>query len=302
MKKSYLNNIMESLKIILKTITWFIALFVLLLVIHVTRRIFIADTFRIPTQSMIPTLLPGDKVICDKLTYGARIYTSFDFSEHAPLCSFRMPGVRKIRPGDVIVFNFPFGYDDWYKIEFKINYVYCKRVVGCPGDRIGILDGHCWNDRILRPIGLVEKQEELRFMYDSLLIWSDNWDAIPRSTHRWNVKNMGPLTVPSKGISVGLDTFTAELYRQVIEYETGEQLECDTASCGGIQLGGKQVEQYTFQQDWYFALGDNSFDSQDSRYWGFIPDDFIIGVVRRVLFSKDLQNGRFRWDRTLKRI
>lgn len=213
-----------------------------------------------------------------------------------------MPGIRKIRPGDVIVFNFPFGYDDWNKIEFKINYVYRKRVVGCPGDRIGIVDGHCWNDRILHPIGLVEKQEELRFMYDSLLIWTDNWYSIPRSVHKWNVKNMGPLMVPSKGMRIELNDFNAELYRQVIEYETGMQLECDTASYGGILLDGKRIELYTFRQDWYFALGDNSFDSQDSRYWGFIPDDFIIGVVRRVLYSRDLTNGRIRWDRILKRI
>ena len=74
----------------------------LLGVFHFGRRIFITERFKIPSESMKPTLVPGDKVWVNKLLYGARIYTSFDFEDHAPLKCFRMPGIRKIRPGDVI--------------------------------------------------------------------------------------------------------------------------------------------------------------------------------------------------------
>ena len=103
-------------------------------------------------------------------------------------------------------------------------------------------------------------------MFDSVFIWNDNYDVIPLTLHRWNIKNWGPLVVPEKGMKVSLDGFTRELYRQVIEYETGDVMSDD-------------LEEYSFKGDYYFALGDNSMNSYDSRYWGFIPEEFIIGIV-----------------------
>jgi signal peptidase I len=65
---------------------------------------------------------------------------------------------------------------------------------------------------------------------------------------------------------MALDGFTRELYRKVIEYETGTPLD-------------ESLTEYTFQGNYYFAVGDNAMSSFDSRYWGFIPEDFIIGIV-----------------------
>lgn len=244
------------------------ALYILLIlsVLHFSRRILVAEQFRIPTESMEPTLVPGDKVWVNKLLYGARIYKSFDFGKYDSLECFRMPGLRKIRQGDVICFNAPHGYDDENKIEFKINYVFCKRVLGTPGDRIGAVDGHYWNDSNLKPIGVVEEQEKLRWMFDGFFIWNQLYDVFPHAGLDWNIKNWGPLFVPSKGMQIVLDEITRELYRPVIEYELGTELDQD-----------KIV--YTFKQNYYFAVGDNAINSIDSRYWGFIPEDFIIGIV-----------------------
>ena len=72
--------------------------------------------------------------------------------------------------------------------------------------------------------------------------------------------------MPAKGLTVTLDDFTRELYRKVIEYETGGPLD-------------ESLKEYTFRGDYYFAVGDNAMSSFDSRYWGFIPEDFIIGIV-----------------------
>ena len=88
---SKLENVLSS---ILKLYLWVL----LIGVIHFGRRIFIAERFRIPSESMCPTLRPGDKVWVNKLLFGARIYTSFNFEDHAPMRCFRMPGLRKIRP------------------------------------------------------------------------------------------------------------------------------------------------------------------------------------------------------------
>ena len=245
-------------------------------VLHYGRRIFVAERFNIPTSSMSPTLVPGDRIWVNKLLFGGRIYKSFNFENHAPLRCFRMPGFRKINPGDVICFNFPLGYDEWTVIEFKINYVYCKRVVGVPGDTIGIRDGITWNNNYPGTIGVIENQLAIKNTPDSVLWGSTYMRTMPFTIPMWTIKNFGPLYVPQKGVTVELDSVGRAIYGPVIEYEMGSWPTDNMVS-------------HTFQNNYYFALGDNSLSSQDSRYWGFIPEDFIIGIVggRRV---KNRQN------------
>lgn len=238
----------------------------LLLALHYARRIFICERFIIPSESMQPTLVPGDKVWVNKTLFGARIYKSFDFEDHAPLKCFRLPGIRKICPGDVICFNFPLGYNKWTVIEFKINYVYCKRVVGTPGDTIRINDGIVWNNGYKGTIGVLENQMKIHDTPDSVLWRTTLMATMPFTRPMWTLKNFGPLYIPEKGLTIELDSIGRAIYGPVIEYETGSWPEDDITS-------------HTFENNYYFALGDNSLDSQDSRYWGFIPEDFIIGIV-----------------------
>lgn len=209
-------------------------LFILLLSIALTRHM-VWDYYTIATSSMEPTILTGETVR-----------------------TYNLPGIRKIRPNDIIIFYKPVGH--------KKDEVYCKRTLGCPGDRIGAVDGHYWNDRVLRPIGVVEEQEKLRWMFEGFFRLSDSYDIFPFSNTDWNIKNWGPVVVPAKGWTVTLDSITRELYRTVIELETGEPLK----DC---------LMEYTFKGDYYYAVGDNAMSSFDSRYWGFIPEDFIIGIV-----------------------
>ena len=244
-----------------------VVLFILLVgALHFGRRIFIAERFIIPSESMSPTLVPGDKVWVNKLLYGARIYKSFDFEDHAPLKCFRMPGLRKIRPGDVVCFNYPLGYDKWTKIEFKINYVYCKRVVGTPGDTIGIKDGVTWNNNYNGIIGVQDNQLAIQNTPDSILWRTKFMATMPFTKPMWTMKNFGPLYVPEKGVTIELDSVGRAIYGPVIEYETGSWPDDEVCS-------------HTFRHDYYFAFGDNCLDSNDSRYWGFIPEEFIIGIV-----------------------
>jgi len=234
--------------------------------LHFGRRVFIAERFRIPTESMKPTLEAGDRVWVNKLLYGARIYKSFNFEDHAPLKCFRMPGFRKIRPGDVICFNYPLGYDRWTEIEFKINYVYCKRVVGVPGDTVGIKDGITWNNNYEGVLGSLKYQTMVQNTPDSILWANQMMMAMPFSYPWWTIKNLGPLYIPEKGATVSLDQGGRSIYGPVIRYETGS-------------LPSEEMESYTFKNNYYFAFGDYSIDSKDSRYFGFIPEDFIIGIV-----------------------
>lgn len=248
-------------------ILWRVMMCIVVLgILHYGRRIFIAERFSIPSDSMQPTLAPGDKVWVNKLLFGSRIYTSFNFEDHSPLKCFRMPGIRKIYPGDVICFNYPLGYDKWTKIEFKINYVYCKRVLGTPGDTIGIHDGVNWNNNFSSTIGVLDNQLVLKNTPDSVLWRQKYMGTMPFTQPIWNMKDFGPLYVPARGKTIELDYLNRAIYGPVIEYETGSWPD-------------SSLKSHTFKHDYYFALGDNSLDSNDSRYWGFIPDDFIIGIV-----------------------
>ena len=238
----------------------------LICAVHITRRIFIAERFKIPSNSMQPTLVPGDKIWVNKMLMGARIYKSFNFDYHSPLKCFRLPGLRNIRPGDVICFNYPLGYNQWTQIEFKINYVYCKRVVGTPGDTIGIKDGITRNNNYDGIIGVLDNQMIIHDTPDSILWRTTFMMTMPFSRPMWTIKNFGPLYIPEKGVTIELDSIGRAIYGPVIEYETGS-------------WPSDEMTKHTFLHDYYFAFGDNSMDSNDSRYWGFIPEDFIIGIV-----------------------
>ena len=226
-------------------------------------RLFVCLKYTILTGSMLPTIKVEESVYVWKPLYGCRFY---DLRPKRPDHFFRIHGIRDIVPGDVILFNLPYIGNNIEKIAFNPEVEYCKRVLGRPGDRIGAVDGHCWNDRFLKPVGVVDEQEKLRWMFDGFFRMTNSYEVIPYSDSDWNIKNWGPVIVPAKGLTMILDDFTRELYRKVIEYETGEPLDIT-------------LNEYTFQKDYYFAVGDNAMSSFDSRYWGFIPEDYIIGIV-----------------------
>ena len=177
---------------------------VLLLTGWALLRIFVCDQFVVPSESMSPTLIAGDRILANKLVAGARIYKKIEFGKDIPLRSFRMPGLREVRPNDVVIFNAPRGYDRG-RIEFRINYVYTKRCIGAPGDSISIREGYFHNNRHTAPIGNLDQQRRLNRTPDSL---------IPRKVLRtipfddrnfgWTIRNMGPLYVPQAGVRVRL--------------------------------------------------------------------------------------------------
>ena len=231
--------------------------------LYVVFRLFVCLKYTILTGSMLPTIELEESVYVWKPLYGWRLY---GFRSKSPKHFYRIHGFRDIVPGDVILFNLPYIGNNIEKIAFNSKEEYCKRVLGTPGDRIGAVDGHYWNDKYLKPVGVLEEQERLRWMFDGYFRMINSYEVIPYSDSDWNIKNWGPVIVPAKGQTMSLDDFTRELYRKVIEYETGEPLD-------------ETLKEYTFQKDYYFAVGDNAMSSFDSRYWGFIPEDYIIGIV-----------------------
>ena len=171
---------MKVLSNTIRLIIYVCASFVLIYILWLLCRVFLFDQFVIPTESMSPTLLPGDRVVVDKTIAGARIYSDFQFnSEGVELKSWRTRGVRRIRHNDIVVFNFP--HHDG-KINFVINNVYCKRVLALSGDSISIVEGWYRNNNYEEALGLESQQEILHNMADSM-IWQQALYTMPFDGH-----------------------------------------------------------------------------------------------------------------------
>ena len=118
-------------------------------------------------------------------------------------------------------------------------------------------------------------------------------------TENWNVDNLGPIYIPEAGKTVELNKETLPFYKKVIgEYE-GNDLKVNGDE---IRINGQVVKSYTFKQDYYWMMGDNRHNSLDSRYWGFVPADHIVGKPIFIWMSIDgindgLKNWSIRWDR-----
>ncbi|MBR4788069.1 MAG: signal peptidase I [Bacteroidales bacterium] len=120
----------------------------------------------------------------------------------------------------------------------------------------------------------------------------------------WNKDHFGPIVVPSKGMTVPLNDKNIVLYEQIIRQYEGNKL---AVKNGKVYINDKEVSSYTFKMDYYFMMGDNRHNSADSRFWGFVPEDHIVGKASVVWLSVDKfkefgEKGKIRWNRMFKKI
>jgi signal peptidase I len=113
----------------------------------------------------------------------------------------------------------------------------------------------------------------------------------------WSPGRVGPVAVPEEGATISLDTNTLPLYERIIEVYEGHRLLVED---GDIFIDGELRKQFTFGMDYFYVLGDARPHSRDSRTWGFLPEDHIIGVPLFVLFSYDRKGEGIRWERSFK--
>lgn len=113
----------------------------------------------------------------------------------------------------------------------------------------------------------------------------------------WSVDNFGPIYIPAKGETIQLTAENLPLYRRVIQVYEGNSLAVEN---GKILINGEPADSYTFKMDYYWMMGDNRHNSADSRIWGFVPEDHIVGRPVVITFSRDKDHGKIRWNRIFK--
>ncbi|MCZ2338259.1 MAG: signal peptidase I [Chitinophagales bacterium] len=118
-------------------------------------------------------------------------------------------------------------------------------------------------------------------------------------SQNWSLDNYGPIWIPKAGATTPLDLKNLPFYRRIIEVYENNQLEVKGSD---IYINGQKVDAYTFKQDYYWAMGDNRHNSEDSRAWGYVPHDHIVGKPLFIWFSTkegNMSNG-INWDRIFK--
>jgi len=336
----------------LKSVSTFIGIFI----IAILFRILFIEIYSIPSVSMQETLLPGDKVLVNKLAYGPKLpsspyeipwinliwYLTAKVSDNPDSIYWnyhRLQGISKINHGDVMVFIHPLqgGQDNFF----------IKRCVALPGDTFTIEDG-----RVKINGQFAEEPLQLKRVYkiftSDILKFSELTDSMNISSFHsyklkgedylemlitesqkcqilisgvdsirikvspqdsahlvypknneiaWTRDNYGPLIIPFKGMIIELTHKNFMIYERTINRLEDINLEEKEGICF---IDGNPATQYIFKHNYYFMLGDNRNNSNDSRYWGFVPEENIEGKASLVLFN--FRNGKFQWNRLSKKI
>ncbi len=242
----------------------------------------VIEAYNVPTGSMEDTILIGDFILGNKFVYGIRTpdwiglpWTNIGFS----IPHWHLPGFDKPKSGDVVIFRYP--NDRWPAnrigpFDPSLNYI--KRCIAGPGQTVQIIGKEVYVDGKHMPLPPRGKISHLN-------MYSPNYKEsviFPRGIG--NRDYFGPLRVPAKG-----DTL------RVGEYPVDEILNCASLDGHDVFLGpngrmlidGRAVKEYVCEQDYYFMMGDNRDNSHDSRYWGLVPYDNIIGEALIVYLSWD---------------
>ena len=257
---------MRLTKLKISDVVWFaVEVLAVLIVLKYFIQIFCLASFKVPTSSMYPTIRPGCRVFVNKWAYGARLFDVTDTVRCGDIC--RMPGYADPERNDIVVFN------DLYSkrpdsVAFHVLRYMVKRCIGLPGDTVSVVDGYYRVAGYEGELGYVEAQRSLaRLTTDSTMMasYGIEFKTMPYvDSVGWNVRDFGPLYVLREGDTLVMDGLNRRLYGNVVAWEAH---------------GDTTERVHVVKQNYYFVAGDNVAYSNDSRYWGLVPEEFVVGRV-----------------------
>jgi signal peptidase I len=148
----------------------------------------------------------------------------------------------------------------------------------------------------------IEQIRKLKYMISATEIIYPSPDSTSfmfphdKANYKWSVDNYGPITIPKKGVTVSLTPQNIAMYERIIGIYEGNKFE---KRDGKFYINDKESNAYTFKMDYYFMMGDNRHNSQDSRAWGFVPEDHIVGRPLMIFMSWNQLKNTIRWNRLL---
>ena len=258
--------------------------------------VFCFASFRVPSDSMEPALVEGDHILVEKFTMGARLFDLKPAFNKEQFTIWRTPALGEVKRNDIVVFNFPYP-ERHDSIGFDVMLYYVKRCIALPGDSLEIRNAHYHVRGVDEPLGCVEAQEHMEqiFKQGRSREWNIYVPAYPyKKEIGWTVRHMGPYYIPKEGGSIGMNDRNFHLYKPVIEWEQQQKLHRVNDST--YTLGNQPITTYTFLKNYYFVSGDKMENSRDSRYWGVVPEEYIVGRVWGIWKSVD-EWGEMRWGR-----
>ena len=169
--------------------------------------------------------------------------------------------------------------------------------LGITYEELGILNAMGYMPMTQRTATELGKRKDL---VETLEINTDaeEWDIYPLNGNKhWTRDNYGPVWIPNKGETLMLNLDILPIYERCIRAYEGNKLEVKN---GKIYINDKQTDRYTFKMDYYWMMGDNRHNSADSRYWGFVPEDHIVGKPIFIWWSSDPDGRGIRWSRLFR--
>lgn len=236
---------------------------------------FVLASFEVPTGSMENEIMAGDFLFVNKFIYGGTTPRTIPFT-NVRIPWIRLPALRHVERGDVIVFEFPGQRDEVQSPEFMF---YLKRAVGLSGDTLQVVNRLLLVNGKPAPIPRNMKFNNFHVMPPGL--------ADPRIFPKglpFNEDNWGPVVVPRKGDIIQLTPESLERWTTFIERE-GHAIRMDGS--GTIMVDGKPATKYVVEHNYVFGMGDNRDNSLDGRFWGFVPEENLVGTPMIVYWSWD---------------
>ncbi len=259
-------------------------------------KIIFVEAYRIPTGSMENTLLVGDFLLVNKFIYGATTPRNIPFTQ-TRIPFFRFPALKEPDRGDVVVFDYPGVANELVSSEVT-NYI--KRLIGKPGDTIQIV-----NKVLFINSQVVPNPPDANFEKN---VSQGTYTNIYPKGMPWNDDNYGPIDVPRIGDIIKITPDNLDDWRTFIKREGHSvRLTADNK----IFIDETENSSYKVEKNYYFMMGDNRNNSLDSRFWGFLPEENIIGEAMIIYWSwnPEISLGEFgrlfesiRWNRIAKII